>query len=118
MSTDNVFISVVNRQQLDKLIRERHASRFQNTSMSEEQAVSHGKYGKPTRDIDILRPAHVVDNERGMALVLQIAIVLPEAVDCFWVHGIHLKVTTRRAKNLQPTPCWRPLDVKTQDITT
>ena len=39
---------------------------------------------------------------------------LPEAVDCFWVHGIHPKVTTRRAKNLQPTPGWRPVDVKTQ----
>ena len=38
----------VNRQQLDILIRGRHASSFQNTSMSEEQAVrTHGNMEMP-----------------------------------------------------------------------
>ena len=39
---------------------------------------------------------------------------LPEAVDCFWVHGIHPKVVTRGPKNLRPTPGWRPVELPTQ----
>ena len=48
---------LVKRQQLDYLSRERHASRFQNTPMSEQQAVrTHGNHEKCPR-FGVLRPA-------------------------------------------------------------
>ena len=48
---------LVKRQQLDNLSRERHASRFQNTPMSEQQAVrTHGNHEKCPR-FWVLRPA-------------------------------------------------------------